>query len=175
MIYLAGYQISAQIYQSSNSLVYRGYRKSDYLPVIFKVLRQDYPTSTQLTRYKQEYQITHNLKQRGVVKAYSLENHQNTLVIIFEDFGGKSLRILTASKDFTLKEFLQIAIAITEALGNIHAANIIHKDINPANIVYNLQTKQLKIIDFGISTLLTQENPILKNPNLLEGTLDFFV
>ncbi len=173
MIYLAGYQISAQIYQSSNSLVYRGYRKSDYLPVIFKVLRQDYPTSTQLTRYKQEYQITHDLKQRGVVKAYSLENHQNTLVIIFEDFGGESLRILTASKDFTLKEFLQIAIAISEALGNIHAANIIHKDINPANIVYNLQTKHLKIIDFGISTLLTQENPTLKNPNLLEGTLAY--
>ncbi|HEY9302029.1 MAG TPA: AAA family ATPase, partial [Phormidium sp.] len=55
----------------------------------------------------------------------------------------------------------------------IHKANIIHKDINPSNIVYNPQTKQLKIIDFGISTQLTRETPILKNPNVLEGTLAY--
>ncbi|WP_210407198.1 AAA family ATPase, partial [Hydrocoleum sp. CS-953] len=58
-------------------------------------------------------------------------------------------------------------------LGQIHAENIIHKDINPANIIYNPKTKQLKIIDFGISTRLTRENPILKNPNVLEGTLAY--
>ncbi|MEG4330015.1 serine/threonine-protein kinase PknK, partial [Microcoleus sp. herbarium5] len=70
-------------------------------------------------------------------------------------------------------EFLQIAIATTEILGQIHSANIIHKDINPSNIVYNPETEQLKIIDFGISTQLTRETPILKNPGLLEGTLAY--
>ncbi len=52
----------------------------------------------------------------------------------------------------SLEEFLKIAIATTEALRQIHAANIIHKDINPLNIVFNPKTGQLKIIDFGIST-----------------------
>ena len=173
MISLSDYQISAQIHRSANSIVYRGKRKPDNLPVILKVLRQNYPTPTQLTRYKQEYQITHNLDLEGVVKAYSLETYQNTLVIIFEDFGGESLRILLEQQQLTLKEFWHMAIAITDALGNIHGANIIHKDINPANIVYNPHTKQLKIIDFGISTRLTQETPTLKNPNLLEGTLAY--
>lgn len=173
MISLSDHQISAQIHRGANSLVYRGSRKPDNLPVILKVLRQNYPTPTQLTCYKQEYQITQNLDLEGVVKAYSLENYQNTLVIIFEDFGGESLRILQEQQQFTLQEFLQIAIAITEGLDNIHAAKIIHKDINPANIVYNPHTKQLKIIDFGISTQLSQENTTLKNPNFLEGTLAY--
>ncbi|MBW4572312.1 MAG: hypothetical protein KME31_31295 [Tolypothrix carrinoi HA7290-LM1] len=31
---------------------------------------------------------------------------------------------------------------------------IIHKDINPSNIVLNRTTGQVKIIDFGISTVL---------------------
>ncbi len=172
MISLTGYQICAQIHQSHNSLIYRGYRQEDNLPVIFKVLRQEYPTPTQLTHYRQEYQITHHLNLEGVVKSYSLENYQNTLIIILEDFGGESLKILTAQGSLTLKEFLQIAIAITEALGTIHAANIIHKDINPSNIVYNSQTQKLKIIDFGISTRLTQENPTL-NPDTIEGTLAY--
>ena len=66
-----------------------------------------------------------------------------------------------------------VAIPITSILGEIHAANIIHKDINPSNIVFNPATEQLKIIDFGISTILTRENPALKNPNVLEGTLAY--
>ena len=173
MISLTDYQILAQIHQSSNSIVYRGQRLLDNLPVVIKVLRQDYPTPTQLTRYKQEYEITHNLEIPGVVKAFNLENYQNTLVIVFEDFGGESLKILTARQRLTLREFLPIAISLTAALGNVHAAKIIHKDINPSNIVYNPKTQELKIIDFGISTRLSQENLTLKNPDILEGTLAY--
>jgi predicted ATPase/WD40 repeat protein/GAF domain-containing protein/tRNA A-37 threonylcarbamoyl transferase component Bud32 len=173
MINVVGYQISEQISQNENSIVYRADREQDNLPVILKILRQKYPTPIQLTRYKQEYEITHKLNLEGVVKAYSLERHQNKLAIVFEDFGGESLRILLKRRKLILKEFLQLAIAITDALGNLHAANIIHKDINPAHIVYNSNTKQLKIIDFGISTCLTQENFTIKNSKLLEGTLTY--
>ncbi len=72
-----------------------------------------------------------------------------------------------------IQEFLCLAIKITETLGQIHAANIIHKDINPSNIVLNRETKEVKIIDFGLSTILTRENLTLKHPNVLEGTLAY--
>ncbi|NET56254.1 MAG: AAA family ATPase, partial [Symploca sp. SIO2E6] len=64
-------------------------------------------------------------------------------------------------------------IKITEILGNIHNSNIIHKDINSANIVLNQETGQVKIIDFGLSTQLTWENPTLQPPDFLEGTLAY--
>ncbi len=97
------------------------------------MLKQDYPT--ELTRYKQEYEITRNLNLDGVVKAYDLSSYQNTLVMILEYFGGESLKIWMEEDKFTLSEFLEIAMATTESLGGVHVANIIHKDINPANIV----------------------------------------
>jgi len=68
---------------------------------------------------------------------------------------------------FSIEEFLRIAIATTESLQQIHSANIIHKDINPSNIVFNPASGELKIIDFGICTQLTRENYTLKNPALL--------
>ncbi|MEQ9666899.1 AAA family ATPase [Coleofasciculus sp. G2-EDA-02] len=173
MVTVAGCRILDQIYESRNSLVYRGIRESDQQSVILKVLKQDYPTPAEINRYQQEYQITRSLNFGGVVQAYSLEPYQTTLVIIFEDFGGSSLKLLLQERGFTLKEFLSIAIRNTESLGRIHAAHIIHKDINPANIVFNPETGQLKIIDFGIATVLSQENPILKNPSVLEGTLAY--
>jgi diguanylate cyclase (GGDEF)-like protein len=173
MIIISGYRILTQIYESINSEVYRAIRESDGQRVILKVLKQDYPTPAELTRYKQEYELTRTLNLEGVIKAYGLEKYKNTLVIILEDFGGESLKILRENQQFSLGEFLSIAIEIARILGELHAAHIIHKDINPANIVINPKTGQLKIIDLGISTRLTREKPTLKNPNVLEGTLPY--
>ncbi len=178
MIVLSGYQTLAQIYESRNSLVYRACRKSNHQPVILKVLKQDYPTPAELTRYSTEYEITRNLKLDGVIEVLSLEKYHRTLALVFEDFGGESLKKLLDDPQESLSraslpEFLQLAIQIVEIVDQLHAANIIHKDINPSNIVFNPATGQLKIIDFGISTVLSRENPLLKNPHLIEGTLAY--
>ena len=170
---LTGYQILAKIHESANSLVYRAIRDRNNQPLILKILKEDYPTPSELNRYKQEYEITHSLNLEGVVKAYDLQRYQKSLVMLLEDFGGESLNIWLTKRQFTLEEFLTIAIKIAESLGAIHAANIIHKDINPSNIVYNPENGQVKLIDFGISTVLSRENPTLQNPDRLEGTLAY--
>ncbi|WP_036487461.1 AAA family ATPase [Myxosarcina sp. GI1] len=170
---IADYQIIAKIYESVNSLVYRAVSNSNAQPVILKVLKEDFPTPSELTRYKQEYQITHSLEIEGAIAAYDLLPYESTLAMVLEDFGGVSLDILLRSQKFTLSEFLNLAIEIADILSKIHAVNVIHKDISPANIVFNSHTKQLKIIDFGISTVFTRENPTPKNPDVLEGTLAY--
>ena len=173
MLSIAGVAAQTLLYESANSLVYRAIREADNQPIILKLLKESYPTPQELVRYRTEYHITQELKEPGVVQVYDLQKYQNSLVMFVEDFGGESLTIWMQQRSFTLEEFLLIASATTKILGKIHSANIIHKDINPSNIVYNPQTKQLKIIDFGISTQLTRETPILKNPNVLEGTLAY--
>jgi len=178
MISLPQVAVKAKIYESANSLVYRGMRQGDKTPVILKILKEDYPTPAELTRYKQEYEITRSLNIDGVVKAYSQQDYQRSLVMLLEDFGGESLakwmqESPQAYCPFPLAQFLSLAIKTTEILGRIHAANVIHKDINPGNIVLNPNTGVVKIIDFGISTQLTRTNPTFKNPNVLEGTLAY--
>ncbi len=173
MLTLPNYQIKEPIYESVNSTIYRGIKNEDNKPVILKILKQDYPTAAELNRYQQEYEITNSLNSEGIIKTYGIEKYQNTLIIILEDFGGNSLKKLTTDYSFIFEDFLHFAIQITESLGNIHAANIIHKDINPSNIIWEPITKQVKIIDFGIASRLPRENPILKNPEQLEGTLAY--
>jgi len=174
MITLSGYQVLEKIYDSINSEVYRAIRTRDQERVVIKVLKQDHPTPNELTRYQQEYQLTSSLNIDGVIKAYNLEKYQNTLLIILEDFGGDSWKILKKkSAANNVDKLLAIAIKISTSLAEIHGAKIIHKDINPSNIVINPETEAVKIIDFGISTKLTRENPTLKNPHVLEGTLAY--
>ncbi|WP_298908898.1 AAA family ATPase [uncultured Nostoc sp.] len=176
-IALPGIAIQDKIYESSNSLVYRGIR-DDGVGIVVKMLKLDYPSVQELTRYRQEYKITRLLNLEGVVKAYSQQDYQRTLVILLEDFGGESLeQWMHKCPDIfcpmPLSTFLSLAIAICDILGRIHAANVIHKDINPGNIVLNLNTGVVKIIDFGIATQFNCTNPTFKSPHVLEGTLAY--
>jgi predicted ATPase len=178
MIALAGVAIQSKIYESSASLVYRGIRVQDERSLVVKLLKQDYPSPQELTRYRQEYEITRSLNLEGVVKAYSQQDYQRTLVILLEDFGGESLEQWMHKRPETfcpmpLATFLPLAIDLTNILGRIHAANVIHKDINPGNIVFNPDTGVVKIIDFGIATQFSRTNPTFKSHYGLEGTLAY--
>ena len=177
MVALPDIVIQSKIYESSNSLVYRGIR-DDGRAIIVKLLKQDYPSPQEITRYRQEYEITRSLNLEGVVKAYSQQNYQRTLVILLEDFGGESLEQWMRQRPETfcpmpLSMFLPLAIDLTNILGCIHAAHIIHKDINPGNIILNPDTGVVKIIDFGIATQFNCTNPTFKSHYGLEGTLAY--
>ncbi len=173
LITIDGYQINEQIYESSNSQVYRGVRLVDNQAVILKLLQGEYPTPQQLTNYRQEFEMTRSLAVAGVVKMYELLEYRNSWVMVVEDFGGQSLKSLKLADNLSLAQFLQLAIQLSEILGQVHQQQIMHKDINPANVVLNLTTQEIKLIDFGISTRLSREYTNFCNPNSLEGTLAY--
>ncbi len=172
-IAIADYIIDEIIYDSNKTIVYRAIKASERQPVVIKILKAQLLGLDAIARFKQEYQILTELDYTGIIKAYGLEKYQNKLALILEDFAGKSLKEFTQNKKLDLKEFLQIAIQLTSALGFIHQNNIIHKDIKPKNILINPQTDQVKIIDFSIASRLTKETPVLSIPKLLEGTLAY--
>jgi len=172
-MFIQGYNITEAIYESNNSLVYRAQRNQDQQAVIIKMLKDEYPSPSRVARFKQEYEVTQGLNLAGSIQTYSLEQTHHRWFMVLEDFGGASLAQLKLAGQLNLNAFLNLAISVTEILGDIHSHNLVHKDINLSNIVYNSETKQVKIIDFGISTALSQENSSFRNPNVLEGTLAY--
>ena len=173
MISFPGHQIEETLYESYNSYVFRALQVETKLPVVIKVLKGEYPNPERIARFKREYEILKNLTLAGTIKAYSLENYNNSCAIIMEDFGAESIKKILEKKRLNLNEFLKIAIYLSEILGQLHQMNIIHKNINSTNIVWNQETDQIKIIDFGISTVLSHEIAAIQNPNEFEGTLSY--
>ena len=171
MISIPGYDVTEKLNEGMNSIVYRGQRKSDTKPVILKLLNNTHPTPIELARFKHEYRITGSLNSEGVIRVYGLEKFNNSLVMVLEDFGGESLDRIIARDPLALTDFLPLGIRLADILGQIHQLNIMHKDINPSNIVWNPEADQVKIIDFGIATELSRENPEARNPDILEGNL----
>jgi len=173
MQHFSEYEIRDKLYESETSIVFRGQRKTDRRPVILKMLKEEGLNSERLDRYQREYDLLRPLELAAVVRAYAFGRQHNGYYLALEDFGGESLKERISRRRFTLPEFLDTAIQSCAALGEVHLADIIHKDINPANLVHNPATGQLKIIDFGISTLLPRLSPALTPPESLEGTLPY--
>ncbi|WP_293147295.1 MULTISPECIES: ATP-binding sensor histidine kinase [unclassified Microcoleus] len=170
---LTGYEIVDRIYSGTRTLVYRGFRTSDKQPVAIKVLRSEYPSFSELVQFRNQYTIAKNLNLPGIIETYSLETYQNSYALVMEDFGGISLKEWREQAETApnLRDFLQMAIDISGTLDILCRHRIIHKDIKPANILINPETKQVKLIDFSIASLLPRETQTLMNPNVLEGTL----
>ncbi|MEM9152368.1 MAG: AAA family ATPase, partial [Cyanobacteria bacterium P01_F01_bin.3] len=177
---IAGYILTQQLYKGSKTEVYRGV-DTDQKPVIVKVLSQEYPSFSDLTHFRNQYAITKNLSVPGIPTSIALEPWRNGYALITEDFGGTALN-LYSSKQFAnsgdraalpVIEVLGIALQIADILHELSQQQIVHKDIKPANIIIQPESKRVQLIDFSIASLLPKETQTMQAPAVLEGTLAY--
>jgi len=173
MITLDGYKITQKLHETSRTMVYRGCEMAQQRPVILKYLNKEFPTPREIARFKREYEILKGLSVAGVIRAYALEAYQNSLVLVMEDVGGVSLAKFIQANRLILADCLSLMRRVVVILGEIHQQQIMHKDINPSNILLNGSTGEVKLIDFGLSTVLSREKVTVRSPNVLEGTLAY--
>ena len=170
---LSGYRMTEKIYDGTRTLIYRGQRDTDQKPVVIKFLKNDYPSFNELVQFRHQYTIAKNLDIDGIVHPYAIENYKNGFAIIMEEVDAVSLYDYAIANPLTLKAFFDVAIAVTKTLEALYQNRVIHKDIKPQNILIHPETKQVKLIDFSISSLLPRETQEIQSPNVLEGTLAY--
>lgn len=173
MVVIPGYQITEQLFNSENSLIYRGWSELDQCSVVLKILNKKHPTDEEIARFRREFKITQSLTGTGVINVYRLEPYKNTFIIVMEDIGAVSLAKMIEYGPFDLTQFLALAIDISKAIEQVHLNKIIHKDICPSNIICNPETDQIKLIDFGIAAELYHESQEVLSPTVLEGSLPY--
>jgi serine/threonine protein kinase len=143
---------------------------------------------------KHEYAILQQLKQvEGVVKAQQLLEFESHELLIMPDNHSVSLdrwldqtyseshsqqssslvKYVSASQEglrhkrrqMDLAEFFSIANQLCRTLFELQKSQIVHCDINPSNILIELKTGKVQLIDFGLA---------LNGSDLREGgTLDY--
>ncbi|MBY4676632.1 AAA family ATPase [Marinobacterium arenosum] len=154
---LAGFQLQAQIYRGRTCTVWRAIRLEDRLPVIVKQLNRDRLNAEELSRFQHEYEVLAGLDIDGVIRPLGQQHLDQTLVTLFRDHGGVSLRSLLQQRNYQWHQWLPILLRLSELIGRLHDAGIIHKQITPDNIIVNPDNGQPEIIDFAQATLLERE------------------
>jgi serine/threonine protein kinase len=141
---ISGYNLVEQLYLGSRTAVYRAVQTTTQRPVVIKVLRRDYPSFGELVQFRNQYTIAKNLPISGIVQPLSLEPLGNGYGLVMEDCGGVSLGKYIQQQSLDLTEVLAIALQIADILHDIIQHRVVHKDIKPANILIQPESKQVK-------------------------------
>ncbi len=164
---------AALIYQSSNSAIYFRPQSEFNAPAIVKIFNKEIAHSQQIAQFNNEFDLLKSLNIKGVRKAYKVEKIEHQPAIWLEYIVGKTLKEFFSSKQHSLNTFFKCAISAARVLSEVHRHNIIHKDITPNNLIFNPETEECTIIDFGISSRISLKVSNLGNPEHLEGTLAY--
>ena len=171
--HLPGYSLADTLYQGTRTTVYRAVETATQQSVVIKVLSREYPSFGELVQFRNQYTVAKNLPISGIVRPLSLAPNGNGYALVMEDFGGIDLGQYAKQYTLSLSEILDIAIQLADTLHELHQHRVIHKDIKPANILIHPESKQVKLIDFSIASLLPKETQAIQSPGSLEGTLAY--
>ncbi|OQX98913.1 MAG: hypothetical protein B6I24_03970 [Bacteroidetes bacterium 4572_128] len=159
-----------KIYESQNSIIYKGKYKDFENDVLIKILNDENPSEEKINRFNNEFEFTKDLKIDGLREVFKKDKDNGKNILILEYFDGQNLKKFFFQKTANFFNKLKIAINISQTIAEIHEQNIIHKDINSNNILID-ENNKICIIDFGIATKYKLKNQDLSNIDNLEGTI----
>lgn len=170
---IPGYRIKEFISNHVNMGIYRAFRIVDNLPVIIKTQQKGIPRNDSIWKLKHEYRVLESIQSDAVETLVELVHNDRETLLITEDHGGLPLSSLLKTRQFSTMEILTIALGIAQCMKTIHEKRVLHKDINPMNILVYPDTLEVKLINFGLSTRLYQEYQSAMNPKEWQGNLRY--
>ena len=159
MLALPGYQVVETVGFGRRCAVYRAYGKRERRWVIIKVLQAASPTLEELALLKQESAILEDVEHEGILRPYGLLPYDTGQALILEDCGGRSLKELLAAQHLPVEECLRIGIALASTLDAIHRVPILHKRVEPSNVLIVPDTGLVKLTNFAHAARLPVEYP----------------
>ncbi len=170
---IAGFDIQEKLFENDRTLIYRGVRHSDGKAVAIKTANSPYPLHVDMIRLKYEHDVLNHLDLDGVSRSASLENYQDGFALVLEYFDGITLHELSKKTLINLKQFFNYAVALATIIGKVHESGVIHKDVNPHNILVNETSGELQLIDFHLASFLEQQKQEAVSPGSLEGSFPY--
>src|SRR5258705_6351433 len=133
---LSHYYIVTKIGEGGMGEVYLAHDTKLDRNVALKILPADVATDqTRMRRFVQEAKSASALNHPNIITIHEIEQIDSVNFIATEFIDGETLRERMRHAPMELEEILEISIQATGALGAAHAANIIHRDIKPDNIM----------------------------------------
>jgi class 3 adenylate cyclase/tRNA A-37 threonylcarbamoyl transferase component Bud32 len=175
------YEILGELGRGAMGAVYRARDPQIGRTVAIKMILMSNQTEEEVEQFKQRFyreaQTAGQMSHPGIVTIYDVnEDEYGQPYLVMEFIEGTTLdKVLAPAAPGQppvrrpVRETLDIAVQVADALDYAHRRNVIHRDIKPANILVTTEGKA-KIADFGIAK---QVGTQMTHTGLLVGTPAF--
>lgn len=181
---LGRYEIERELGKGAMGVVYLGRDPNINRVVAIKAIPladefEEQDLEEARARFFREAEMAGRLNHPAIVTVYDAGEDQGLAYIAMEYLRGQHLSHHTdAARLLPPRNVMTLVARTAEALHYAHRQNVVHRDIKPANIMFNPDTDELKITDFGIARLtdtsrtktgIVLGTPSFMSPEQLEG------
>ncbi len=128
----------------------------------------------QLVRFRREATILARIEHENVVRVFDVGEDQGRQWLAMEFVDGQTLeqrlaqlRASGGHQAGSMREVVQVVLAVAEALQHVHAQGILHRDIKPSNVLL-AALGAVKLSDFGLAR--DDRTKTVTQPGHLAGT-----
>ena len=183
------YRILEMSGKGGMGVVYRSEDLKLHREVALKFLPQQLANDREaLERFNREARVLSSLSHPNICTIYDIDEDQGSTFIVMEFLRGHTLRTRLQDNPLSMKEAMDLAIQIADALDAAHSKGIIHRDIKPGNI-FVTERGQAKLLDFGLAKRYRADDStigmgggaasddestiLLSNPGITLGTISY--
>ncbi|MEK7883578.1 MULTISPECIES: serine/threonine-protein kinase [Methyloversatilis] len=123
-------------------------------------------------RFFREAETAGRLNHPNIVTIFDAGEEHDLAYIAMEFLKGRDLVPQTKPGHLMpLPKVMDIAARVADALAYAHGNNVVHRDVKPANIMYEAESDQVKVTDFGIARITdssrTKTGMVLGTPSYM--------
>lgn len=153
---IAGYTLDTEVGEGGTSAVFRA-KHPTHGTVAVKVLREKLRSDkTAVTRFLREARFGERVNHPNVVRTIEIGEATpggGMHFLAIEWAKGDILeRYAKRRGALPLDEVAEIVVQIGEAVHAAHEVGVVHRDLKPDNLMYDPESRRVKLLDFGIAT-----------------------
>ena len=163
------YRVLAKIRSGPITDLFRAEQKALGRPVLIKALgRGILPSSPFAAALEREASLLTELDHPNVIRVLDFVREKTSMWLVLEHVDGFTLEDLVGKKKLSPAGAIAIALEIALGLEHAHAHGIVHRDVQPHNVLVSTGG-DVKLVNFGAAT----DARLPTAPELLEGRTGF--
>jgi beta-lactam-binding protein with PASTA domain/predicted Ser/Thr protein kinase len=168
------YRLLAELGRGGMGVVWRAHDERLDREVAVKIVHDWVAEDPALrSRFEREAAALARLQHPHVVRLYDVDEADGRTLLVMELIEGDSLEALAANRRLTWAETRAACAPVAAALAYAHARGVVHRDLNPANVLVERSSGRVVVSDFGLARL-TRTGGTATVPGLLAGTPEYW-